>query len=315
MPFAIARLAPSVPLRMELAPAVTAVEPSLQQPGGTDRKPPRQRDAVLRLNLVIAPLSHDWLVLTANTVASVFHHADVERVLEHVLHRKRSEDRVPATRLEALGVQPASDLTHRRAVRAPFEGDLHRRALRGIGQRHCTRARCSIAKRHRSDGQAALRTFALALAHVHRELVGEELGDSPDHGEHELPGRRREIDVLGDARKPDVRFTETLQSHALDANVPRPAIDRVHDDNIEVPSCGALKQGREFGALLDLLRMSAHASGCECLAPVATWPGRSSLPGHVAHTSTHRTVASGRPTPVLASTGGVVRTVARIVTG
>ncbi|MCY4639833.1 MAG: hypothetical protein OXC94_05795 [Chloroflexi bacterium] len=209
--------------------------------------------------MLVALLGHDRLVLTTKRVAAVRDQPDVERVLEHVPHRERAEDLVPSAGPEALGVQPASDLTHRCAIRAPLEGDLHCPALAGIGLRHTTRALCYVTKRHRSDGQAALRAFALTLADVHGELVREELGDAADHGEHEPPGRRREVDVLGNAREADVRLAEALERDPLDPDVTGPAIDRVHDDDIELPARGALKQCRQPGTVLDLLGAGADA--------------------------------------------------------
>lgn len=163
-----------------------------------------------------------------------------------------------STWLEAPVVQPRGDLTIGGTGDATREGPLDGLCLLGNHLRWACRIDAPVAKGHRTGGQAGFCALAQALHDVNAELIREELGHAPDHREHEPTGGRAEIEVLRDADKAHPCPTERLQCFTLDGHVPRPSVDRVHDDEVEVPDRGVRQQRGQCRASGDLVAVCAH---------------------------------------------------------
>ena len=79
------------------------------------------------------------------------------------------------------------------------------------------------------------------------QLVGEELRDAADHGQHELPGWRCEVEILGHGGEADARVAQPLQGRPLRAGVAGETVQGVDDDDIEQAGVGILDEPYKFG--------------------------------------------------------------------
>ncbi|HXH22945.1 MAG TPA: hypothetical protein VNN10_13040 [Dehalococcoidia bacterium] len=198
-------------------------------------------------------LRNDGLVVTLQYPALVAKAADVKGIGEEVLEGVGGE--VPALAgAETLGVEATSDFPVTGAGRAGLEGLMHSPRLLRDGDRRRAGLRRAVGPRQRARRAALLSLEALYLADVEAQLLGEVLGEGTHQGQKEPALRGGEVGVLLlTAHEPEIGLPEYLEGLTLGQDVARPAVDAVHDDNVELPSGSVVEQAPQFWPLLDFV--------------------------------------------------------------